>query len=140
MHTDMENENDSGFTGSSEGSTGSHIEGPPPKEKPEVLSAIKVEPGSSSMSSQVKTVDVPANSGSTTSMEVNCNDISRPEIKPTANANESCGFQSDKIMPIRLKLSRCFEGYALKKKQENCVPSDNVPPAPPKQTDSCEVR
>lgn len=59
-----------------------------------------------------------------------------PDVKPLP---ESCSFQSDKIMPIRLKLSRCFEGYALKNKQENCNPVD-TPPAPAKQSDSCEVR
>ncbi len=61
---------------------------------------------------------------------------------PLQIPTENCSFQSDKIMPIRLKLSRCFEGYALNKKQENCTAPDGVPNVPPpaKQSDSCEVR
>lgn len=152
-------ENDSGFTGSSEGSSGSVSE---------LTGASKERLPSSSIAAnncsvrQIKTESSPLSMGSdgsfpvTTSASIpppvtsvagpcvpNHSGDSTPQlsdVKPRSLGEQaSCSKGNDKIMPIRLKLSRC--GYALQQKPESCPGEDGpTPTPPPKQSDSCEVR
>lgn len=156
-------ENDSGFTGGSEGSSGSILEIPTASStsnKERLLSTsepnyttplTKIEEQAHSSNVISITTDsvvapavtlLPETTPNSFSDALKVPQIPTPDIKPPQLA-ETCSFQSDKILPIRLKLSRCFEGYSLnssKKKQENCS-GDSVPTPPPaKQSDSCEVR
>jgi hypothetical protein len=176
-------ENDSGFTGGSEGSSGSVSE---------LTGASKDRPISSSSSAPPIKTEVDDSGGGCPSAALSSDGRrfdptnretlvippsaadSNPETRPppppdpgsdfysqpsfasestmkssplggTPNESEDFGKSNSKdkkIMPIRLKLSRCFEGYALKnKKQEGCA-GDGGPPGstPTKQSDSCEVR
>jgi len=166
-------ENDSGFTGSSEGSSGSvsELTGASKEITPTpalpVTSLIKMETdngGSVDISESNPAIlgSAEVNSDllsygtsllSTAAKPPTASDLpevghdfsSQPmDVKPlAASTPQPPDFSKNsdkKLMPIRLKLSRCFEGYALKKKQEGCAGEGGPGSTPTKQSDSCEVR